>query len=91
MLRDQGKYEVAEKMQRRALEGYEKILGKEHPYTLMSVWCLAYLLQVQREYDDSAIFYERACAGYQKVLGLDHPTTLSCSEQYTSMLENLKR
>jgi hypothetical protein len=31
VLRYQGKYEEAEQMNRRALEGYEKALGKEHP------------------------------------------------------------
>jgi hypothetical protein len=32
-----GKYEAAEEMNRRALEGYEKVLGKEHPDTLTSL------------------------------------------------------
>ena len=30
----QGKYEAAEEMNRRALAGYEKVLGAEHPDTL---------------------------------------------------------
>lgn len=40
VLRDQGKYEASEAMNRRALEA----LGKEHPHTLTSIYCLAYLL-----------------------------------------------
>jgi hypothetical protein len=45
VLRRQGKYEAAEKMNRRALEGREKVLGKEHPSTLTSVEGLADLLE----------------------------------------------
>ncbi|KAI7194846.1 hypothetical protein KC316_g4698, partial [Hortaea werneckii] len=36
-LQSQGKYEAAEAMNRRALGGLEKLLGKEHPSTLTSV------------------------------------------------------
>jgi hypothetical protein len=32
VFRDQGKYEEAEEMHRRALEGREKVLGAEHPF-----------------------------------------------------------
>ncbi|KAK5107705.1 hypothetical protein LTR62_000899 [Meristemomyces frigidus] len=45
VLRRQGKYEAAETMNRRALEGCEKVLGKEHPDTLTSVSDLALVLQ----------------------------------------------
>jgi hypothetical protein len=33
----QGKYETAEETNRRLLAGLEKVLGREHPYTLTSV------------------------------------------------------
>jgi Tetratricopeptide repeat len=45
VLRDQGKYEKAETMNRRALKGHEKILGKKHSFTLISVSNLAAVLQ----------------------------------------------
>jgi len=38
----QGNYDEAEGMHRRALEGRENVLGKEHPDTLSSIkwrWC----------------------------------------------------
>ena len=44
VLRYQGKYEAAEEMNRRALEGYKKVLGVEHPSTLTSVSNLALVL-----------------------------------------------
>jgi hypothetical protein len=37
ILQYQGKYEDAEQLNRRALEGSEKALGEEHPNTLTSV------------------------------------------------------
>jgi hypothetical protein len=43
----QGKYDEAEKLNRRALEGREKDLGTQHPDTLMSVSNLALVLRYQ--------------------------------------------
>ncbi|KAI4126843.1 MAG: hypothetical protein LQ347_004817, partial [Umbilicaria vellea] len=44
----QGKYEAAEKENRQALDGYDKVLGDEHPDTLISVYNLACLLRIQK-------------------------------------------
>ena len=40
----QGKYDKVEEMHRQALALYETVLGKEYLDTLMSVYCLIYLL-----------------------------------------------
>jgi tetratricopeptide (TPR) repeat protein len=74
-------------MNRRALEGDEKVLGAEHPDTLISVYNLAYLLQAKGQYDNASVLYQRAIAGFQKTLGPHHPTTLACSENYSSILD----
>jgi hypothetical protein len=55
VLQYQGKYETAEEMNRRALEGHEKVLGVEHPFTFTSVYCLAYLLHTQRNYPGASV------------------------------------
>ena len=34
----------------------ESVLGKEHPYTLTSVYCLAYLLHHKKRYMDAEVF-----------------------------------
>jgi tetratricopeptide (TPR) repeat protein len=44
VLECQGKYEKAEEMHRRALRVMEKVPGKEHPDTLMSMNNLALVL-----------------------------------------------
>jgi hypothetical protein len=73
-------------MNRRALEGREKVLGVEHPDTLTSVYCLAYLLHVKGQYDSASDLYPRAIAGFRNTLRPNHPTTLACSENFASML-----
>ncbi|KAK6435231.1 hypothetical protein LTR95_008583 [Oleoguttula sp. CCFEE 5521] len=75
-LQYQGKYEAAETMNRPALEGREKALGKEHPDTLTSVSNLALVLQYQGKYEAAETMNRRALEGYEKVLGKEHPVTL---------------
>ncbi|OBT60492.1 hypothetical protein VE03_10079 [Pseudogymnoascus sp. 23342-1-I1] len=53
VLEKQGKYEEAEAMQRRALEGREKVLGVEHPDTLTSVSQLGSVLEKQGKYEEA--------------------------------------
>jgi hypothetical protein len=82
VLNSQGKYEEAEAMNRETLARSEKVLGREHPDTLTSVYCLAHLLVGKHCYEESLVLYKRACAGYQTVLGKDHPTTRACRQHY---------
>jgi hypothetical protein len=82
----QGKYEEAEAMHGQELAMREKVLGKDHPDTLVSVYCLAQLLENRHRYDESTALYERACTGYSAVFGKDHPTTRSCRQHYSQML-----
>jgi tetratricopeptide (TPR) repeat protein len=66
VLRDQGKYEAAEEMNRRALEGREKVLGVEHPDTLNSVSNLALVLQNQGKYEAAEEMNRRALEGTRR-------------------------
>ena len=72
-LQYQGKYKAAEEMNRRALEGKEKVLGVEHPDTLTSVNNLALVLPYQGKYKAA----EEINRWYEKVLGVEHPNTLT--------------
>lgn len=49
----QGQYDEAEAMHRRALEGSEKVLGREQPDTLISVSQPGTMLERQGKYDES--------------------------------------
>ncbi|PVH91488.1 hypothetical protein DM02DRAFT_620498, partial [Periconia macrospinosa] len=64
-------------MNRRALEGREKALGKEHPSTLTSVSNLALVLRYQGKYEAAEAMNRRALEGYEKALGKEHPDTLT--------------
>ncbi|KAK6428383.1 hypothetical protein LTR95_015472 [Oleoguttula sp. CCFEE 5521] len=54
LYKDQGKYEVENEMNRRALEGYEKVLGREHPDTLIDASSGGHMEIVQRLLDHQA-------------------------------------
>lgn len=84
------KYETAEEMNQRALEGKVKVLGKDHADTLTSIYCLAYLMHQLKQYKDAKLPYSRAHAGYNKTLREDHPTTAACRRHYSLLLEEEK-
>jgi tetratricopeptide (TPR) repeat protein len=63
VLKAQGNYAEAETLNWRALEGYEKELGEQHPDTLTSICCLDFLLHTLRRYAEAAELYQRACDG----------------------------
>jgi hypothetical protein len=78
VLQSLGKYDEAEKLNRRALEGMENELGVQHPDTLNSIYCLAYLLHNQKGYADASELHQRACDGHKQTLGSEHPRTIAC-------------
>ncbi|KAJ6016490.1 hypothetical protein N7540_011081 [Penicillium herquei] len=73
----QGAYEEAEAMHRRALAGYEKVLGHEHPSTLTSVSNLGSVFSRQGKYEEAEAMYRRALEAREKVLGREHPDKLT--------------
>ncbi|KAI4193680.1 MAG: hypothetical protein LQ350_008211 [Teloschistes chrysophthalmus] len=85
---EQGSYDNAEQMNRRALDGYEKVLGKEHPETLTSVSNLASVLQDQGKYEEAERMNRRALDGYKKVLGKEHPNTLTSVSNLALVLQD---
>jgi len=75
-LSKQQKYEAAEEIYQRAVEGREKVLGKEHTQTLNSVNWLGNALYNQGKYEAAEEMYRRAIDGREKVLGKEHTRTL---------------
>ncbi|KAF3020305.1 hypothetical protein E8E14_013529 [Neopestalotiopsis sp. 37M] len=84
-----GKYKEAEQMNRRALNGREKALDKDHPDTLISINNLASALQYQGRYEEAEQMNRRALDGREKVLGKDHPDTLLSVDNLALVLNNL--
>ena len=68
----------------------ERVLGKEYPDSLTSVYCLAYLLHPKKRYKDAEVLYHRAYAGYRKTLREKYTTTAACLRHYSLMLKEEK-
>ncbi|KAA8894431.1 hypothetical protein FN846DRAFT_819409 [Sphaerosporella brunnea] len=64
------------KWYQRAMDGYEKTLGRDHASTLNTVNNMASAFDDQGKYDKALEWYQRALDGYEKTLGRDHPSTL---------------
>ena len=86
VLSRQGQYKEAEAMHRRALEGREKSLELEHPYTLATVSNLGLVLEQQGQYKEAEAIHRRALEGREKSLGLEHPNTLTSVDNLGSVL-----
>ncbi|RFU27453.1 hypothetical protein B7463_g8883, partial [Scytalidium lignicola] len=72
-----GKYSEAEPIYRQTLALRKKVLGPEHPNTLMSMNNLAMLLDSQGKYDEAEPIFRQTLALSEKVLGPEHPNTLN--------------
>jgi len=64
-------------MHRGALEGYEQVLGRDHPSTLNSINNITLVLDSQGKYTEAEAMHREALEGYEKVFGRDHPSTLN--------------
>jgi hypothetical protein len=73
-------------MYQRVVEGYQRLLGPEHPHTLSWLSDLSRLLETQKEYEKALPLYQKAFSGLQKVLGPDHPETLKTYNIYSAFL-----
>jgi tetratricopeptide (TPR) repeat protein len=59
LYRSQGRYEGAERLYRRALEGWEEKLGAKHPDTLGTIQNLAIVCRSQGRYEEAERLYRR--------------------------------
>ena len=63
LLQAQGKLEEAETLSRRALEGRERVLGVNHPDTLILVGNLGSLLEAQGKLEEAEMLKRRNLRG----------------------------
>ena len=61
----------------RALTARERVLGPDHPDTLISVNNLAFLYESTGRYGEAEPLYQRALTARERVLGPEHPDTLT--------------
>ena len=86
--KESGRYARAEVMVRESLTAREKVLGREHLITLLSVNMLALVLQDQGQYEAAEEMSRRVLAGYEKVLGHEHPDTLTSVSNLAMVLQD---
>ena len=80
----------AECLYRRALEGTEKVLGRDKVLTLTTTYNLASLFHIQKRYNEASVLYLRASEGLLKTLGPDHRLTQQCSQRHSSMIHEME-
>jgi tetratricopeptide (TPR) repeat protein len=74
-LNDRAEYAQAEPLCSRALEIYEKALGKEHPTTARGMNNLAFLYHNQGRKEEAELLYRRALEITEKTRGAEHSWT----------------
>ena len=75
--RDLGDYDAALPLYQRCLQARERLLGKEHPGTLITVGNLAVLFQDKGDYEQAEAYYKRDLEASERLLGPEHPSTLT--------------
>ena len=73
---DNGHFDGAEEMYQKALEGMERVYGKEHRDTLQCMDNLATVLRRKGKYETAENLSRRALASKEKLLGKEHPATI---------------
>jgi len=82
-----GEYGKAEAFFNRALEAIERLLGPEHPDTLISVVNLGGLFKSMGEYGKA--FHNRILEAHERLLGQEHPTTLITVGNFESLNKSM--
>ncbi len=82
----QGRYGAAYKKDIEAQTLYQKLLGKEHPDTLVSMNNLACVLRSQGKYAEAEEIYRQVLKLKEEVLGEEHPDTLTIMNNLASVL-----
>ena len=77
---EQGRWEEAEKLYLQVLEGNTRVLGAEHPDTLLSMANLATLYRRRSRHREAIALMEKVVQLRKKVLGTNHPKTVNAAD-----------
>jgi tetratricopeptide (TPR) repeat protein len=83
------RYAEAEQMFHQLLGDQQRILGDEHPDTMVSQRVLARLTGLQGRYQQAERMYRRLLADRQRLLGDEHPETLATRFGLAGMVERV--
>jgi tetratricopeptide (TPR) repeat protein len=91
----QGRFDEAEKMYLRALQGYEKAWGPDYTSTLDTVNNLGVLYADLERLEEAEKMYLRALQGYEKTLGQEAVKTyvpaLNAAENMAALFQQTRR
>jgi tetratricopeptide (TPR) repeat protein len=83
--------EEAEQMYHDGIASRRRLLGDEHPDTLMSRHELAWVTAVQGRWADAEVEYREVLDARSRVLGADHPDTLTTRHELAWAIANQGR
>jgi tetratricopeptide (TPR) repeat protein len=87
-LLNQGHYQEAQKLHRETLTLRQRILGREHPDTLLSMNNLAVVLGRLKQFEEAGQLFRESVETSERTLGKDHPDTLSRRKNLVIFLVN---
>jgi len=87
LLQETGRISDARKLFTEVLDAREKLLGEDHPDTLVTVNALGLALKIGRQYAEAARLYRRALSVQYRLFGADHPETLIGFSNLASLLK----
>ncbi|KAH6629430.1 kinesin light chain 3 [Boeremia exigua] len=82
-----GQYNRAEELCMQVMESRRRVLGSEHPDTLISVNNLGSVLESQGKHKEAEAMHRRALEAREKTLGREHPSTLASMSNLGLVLE----
>jgi tetratricopeptide (TPR) repeat protein len=83
----EGKYAQSEALDSKALRIKRRVLGAEHPETLISMNMLAVVYSYERKYAQAEVLYSQTMEIERRALGPEHPKTLGTLSDFASMYQ----
>jgi hypothetical protein len=77
-------------MQEQTLAARRRVLGNDHPDTLMSMNNLAETRWALGDFDGARQLHEQTLTGYRRLLGDDHPNTLMSMNNLAAVRQELE-
>jgi len=88
LFKSKGEYDRALPLFEKCLAKRKRVLGEDHPSTLISLNNLAALFESKGKYDRALPLYGECLAKRKRVLGEDHPHTLTSLNNLAALFES---
>ncbi|KAL7269006.1 hypothetical protein RUND412_008348 [Rhizina undulata] len=89
--RELGFYQQAKALCQRAIDGYEKSLGRDHPSFLNAIDCMGYILYKNDQCGEALEWKLQELAGREKIFGSEHPSTFEAMNNLANVFAGLEK